>query len=92
MTSLSFMAFIVVFFFFFFFLQTADTVLNIINNLAQVDAQELENAQTEDGAASRVTQTLENILLNLEVSANDSFRAVTSNVAAQVRLLFLFFF
>ena len=71
-----------------FSIQTAAIVVNIINNLAQVDAQELESAQTEDGAASRVTQALENILLNLEVSKNLSFRAVTSNVAAQVRYHF----
>ena len=60
--------------------------MSIVSNLADVDETQLENAQTENGAVNRATLALEDILLNLNVSMNETFREVESNVAVEVKL------
>ncbi|XP_071483961.1 uncharacterized protein [Diadema antillarum] len=64
--------------------QSAGEVVSILNNLADVDDDALEEAQESDNAPNVATQSLESVLLNLNVSANETFQNVEPNIAVQV--------
>ncbi|XP_071483934.1 E3 ubiquitin-protein ligase MYCBP2-like [Diadema antillarum] len=63
---------------------SAGEVVSILNNLADVDDDALEEAQESDNAPNVATQSLESVLLNLNVSANETFQNVEPNIAVQV--------
>ena len=59
-------------------------MLDIVNNIAGVSEGELQVAQEETGAPSKVVQALENQLAAVSVTGAEPVNIVRPNVAAEV--------
>eukprot|EP00057_Strongylocentrotus_purpuratus_P016904 XP_011671378.1 PREDICTED: uncharacterized protein LOC105441698 [Strongylocentrotus purpuratus] len=60
------------------------SVVDIVSNLAALDQDLTMDAQMMNGAVSRATEALENILLAVNVPSNESFQQVAANLVVQV--------
>ena len=58
---------------------------NIVNNIAAIDAAELEAAEESSGAISQIVEAFEQQLSNVEVAEGEQLTINEPNVAVQVK-------